>query len=101
MDSPLGKLKVAELKERLEAAGLSTKGVKKDLIDRLDEYERSTQNVPAKDEPPKQQSPSPKRTRSSPSKLQHDSVMEDSVPTTTPPSSTNGTGTVAQKRKGA
>jgi hypothetical protein len=36
MDSPFAKLKVTELREQLQAKGLPTKGLKKDLIERLE-----------------------------------------------------------------
>lgn len=36
MDSPFSKLKVTELREQLQAKGLSTKGLKKDLVERLE-----------------------------------------------------------------
>lgn len=37
MESPYAKLKVVELKEQLSAKGLSTKGLKKDLVERLEQ----------------------------------------------------------------
>lgn len=45
MDSPFAKLKVVELKEQLSAKGLSTKGLKKDLVERLEQAMNASEHI--------------------------------------------------------